>query len=84
MVYIHEWQGNSIEVLFRENFNLNENNSKNALNINSADFCIDKGLNIGIFYQTQLSDKADIKASEVKIQTTFRLKDVSYRNVDEI
>ena len=50
MVYIHEWQGNSIEVLFRENFNLNENNSKNALNINSADFCIDKGLNIGIFY----------------------------------
>lgn len=67
MVYIHGWQENSTEVLFRESFNPNKNNSKNGLNINSADFCIDEGLNISIFYWTQLSDKAEIKASEVKI-----------------
>lgn len=82
MIYIHGWQKDNTKTLFRESFNPSKNDSKNGLNVNSADYWIDKGWNIGIYYWNQLADESEVKDAEAKIWTTSGSKGMRWRKVD--
>ena len=81
IIYIHGWEKDSTKTLYRETFNPNKNDSTGA-NVNSADYWINKGWNIGIFYWNQLSDEFEVKDAEAKIWSTSGPKAMRWRKKD--
>lgn len=77
MIYVHGWQNGKTETLYRETFNPN-----NDLNVNLADFWIDKGWNVGIFYWNQLADELEVKDAEAKIWTVDGPRGMRWRKPD--
>lgn len=79
MIYIHGWQKESYKTLFRETFNPSKNDSFGA-DVNSADYWINKGWNIGIFYWNQLADEFEVKDAESKIWSINGPKGMRWRD----
>ncbi|MFN6992087.1 MAG: Ig-like domain-containing protein, partial [Fervidobacterium sp.] len=66
VLYIHGWEKNtSIRDFFRENPYLLI--TKTIKNVNTGQYWVDKGYNIGIFYWDQFADENEVKDAEAKI-----------------
>jgi uncharacterized protein YjdB len=82
VLYIHGWQNNSTTKLYRESFNPSKMDPDYGEDVNSCDYWIDKGWNIGIFYWNQFSDESELKDAEAKIWTTSGPKGMRWRKSD--
>lgn len=82
VIYIHGWQNRSTKKLHRETFNATSNDSGINLNVNSADYWVKAGWNIGIFYWNQFADEGEVKDAEAKIWTSETSKKLRWRKVD--
>ncbi|OOM75901.1 hypothetical protein CLPUN_29380 [Clostridium puniceum] len=82
IIYIHGWQKDSTTKLYRESFNPSTMDREYGVDVNLADYWIDKGWNVGIFYWNQFSDESEVKDAEAKIWTTSGPKSMRWRKVD--
>ncbi|WP_459481245.1 cell adhesion domain-containing protein [Clostridium saccharoperbutylacetonicum] len=82
VIYIHGWQKDKTEKLYREIFNPSHNDSSYGADVDTVNYWVDKGWNIGIFYWNQLSDESEVKDAEAKIWTTSGSKGMRWRKVD--
>lgn len=82
IIYIHGWQPNAYKSLFRESFNPYLNDSSCGSDVDLADYWIDKGWNIGIFYWNQLADETNVYDAESKIWSTAGAQGMRWRKAD--
>lgn len=83
MIYIHGWQKDQTKTLHRETLNpIKNNSSKENADVNCADYWIDKGWNIGIFYWNQLADESTVNDAEAKIWSINGSKKMRWRKRD--
>lgn len=67
IIYIHGWQSDSVETLYRETFYNTHNDSPY---IDFASMWERNGYNIGIMYWNQFADESEVKDAEAKIWST--------------
>lgn len=82
IIYIHGWQDGAYKTLHRESFNPSKMNKDYGLDVNSADYWIDAGWNIGIFYWNQFSDETFVNDAEAKIWSPSGPKGMRWRLPD--
>lgn len=82
VIYIHGWQKDSTTKLYRESFSPSKMDSDYGENVDSADYWVNKGWNIGIFYWNQFSDESEVKDAEAKIWTSSGPKGMRWRKAD--
>ncbi|PFA69147.1 cell adhesion domain-containing protein [Bacillus sp. AFS015802] len=82
VIYIHGWQNGSTAFLNRESFNPKQNDPINGPDVNTVDYWVSKGWNIGIFYWNQLADESEVKDAEAKIWSTSGPKGMRWRKKD--
>jgi uncharacterized protein YjdB len=82
VIYIHGWQKDSTLSLQRETFNPKRNDATNGPDVNTVDYWVSKGWNIGIFYWNQLADEAEVKDAEAKIWTATGPQGMRWRKKD--
>ena len=82
MIVLHGWQNNSTRNLHRITFNSKNNNASLGIDNNLADYWINKGWNIGIFYWNQLADEGEVKDAEKKVWTNTTNVGLRWRKVD--
>lgn len=82
VIYIHGWQKDSTTELYRESFNPSTMDTDYGADVNSADYWVNKGWNIGIFYWNQFSDESEVKDAEAKIWSTSGSEGMRWRKAD--
>ncbi|WP_234124845.1 cell adhesion domain-containing protein [Clostridium hydrogenum] len=89
LIYIHGWQNGAYKTLHRESFNPSLMDADYGANVNSADYWINAGWNIGIFYWNQFSDEPLVNDAEAKIWSPsgpqgmrWRLPDGSFQTTN--
>lgn len=83
MILLHGWQNNSTKNLYRISFNTIDNNKSLNMNILLADYWINKGWNIGIFYWNQFGDEGEVKNAEAKVWSNASSVGLRWRKYDE-
>lgn len=82
VIYIHGWQNGTTASLFRETFNPKRNDPTNGPDVNTVDYWVAKGWNVGIFYWNQLADESEVKDAEAKIWSTSGTQGMRWRKKD--
>lgn len=82
MILMHGWLKNSTKNRNRLTFNVKNNNPSFGVDLNLADYWIDKGWNIGIFYWSQMSDENELKDAEAKIWSDNTNKALRWKKSD--
>jgi len=67
VIYTHGWEANRINENYRETFNYTLNDSRNGIDIDTADEWLRRGWNVGVFYWDQFSDELSPLVAEAKI-----------------
>jgi uncharacterized protein YjdB len=67
LIYIHGWQSDSVEDLYRETFYSDQSGRPY---VDFAEMWIEQGYNIGIMYWNQFADEDEVKDAEAKIWST--------------
>lgn len=82
MILMHGWLINSTKNNNRLTFNVKNNNAGFGVDLDLADYWIDKGWNIGIFYWSQMSDESELKDAEAKIWSNNTSKSLRWKKSD--
>ncbi|WP_242945943.1 lipase family protein [Clostridium sp. DSM 8431] len=82
VIVFYEWQNNSTKQLHRITFNSKNNNASLGIDNNLADYWIDNGWNIGIFYWNQFVDEGEVKNAEKKVWSNNTSIGLRWRKVD--
>ena len=82
LILFDGWQRNSTTESIRITFNPNNHDKSYNVNDNLADYWIDKGWNVGMFYWNQFSDELLPDFSEGKIWTNSTSKGLRWRKAD--
>ncbi|WP_152983717.1 cell adhesion domain-containing protein [Peribacillus muralis] len=82
LIYIHGWQKDTTASLFRETFNPKRNDATNGPDVNTVNYWVSKGWNVGIFYWNQLADEGEVKDAEAKIWTSSGPQGMRWRKKD--